>query len=488
MPTFIVRYLHHSKRWRAEIDDATIVVGRGKDAQLRLPHSAISDPHFEIVSRGDRHVLRDLGSTNGTRLNGLPIERAALSHGDLVQVGPFTIEVRLRGDALPPKPESAEATAPERKEAPPPRAGPADETETVAATELADEFPEVTADETVVHASATSPEKPTDEAIPTTPSALDATSAPRPRARTESGRAAPLRERRPPRQWNSAVLIAAAVCAVLGGIGLGYVGRGLDATGTNPDDRAGARDNKANSGLSASSRDRKRGARPENPLGPPITRDVASDWYRSIVRLYLDFHDRSPLRTELDEAAAWSLEDRWIQIAGPEFHRFDGTEPAAIFRRLLGRQPREEEHAALLELAKNDPEQYAFLLCSSTEYARPPTPRERTHRQLARSLVVDLLGRRPSASDEAELIRRVEAAKDTDWERFVRELSNRPDSTARAPDDDARAWIRAAYLCMVLRAPLDTELTAAEAGLRHDPDSWRYVLRDLAGREAYREY
>lgn len=61
-------------------------VGRRSDASFRIPSPTVSNLHAEIVERGDRLMLRDLGSTNGTFVNGqrIPVE-AFLHEGDLIQ-------------------------------------------------------------------------------------------------------------------------------------------------------------------------------------------------------------------------------------------------------------------------------------------------------------------------------------------------------------------------------------------------------------------
>src|SRR5262249_33239621 len=54
------------------------VIGRKDDCDLRLDHKSISKQHCVIVKTDGLLLLRDLGSTNGTRVNGQRIRRAAL--------------------------------------------------------------------------------------------------------------------------------------------------------------------------------------------------------------------------------------------------------------------------------------------------------------------------------------------------------------------------------------------------------------------------
>jgi hypothetical protein len=63
-------------------------LGRGDDADIRLQDSFASSRHARLVPQGDVVVLEDLGSTNGTRLNGEPLGGPQPLHpGDRIQIG-----------------------------------------------------------------------------------------------------------------------------------------------------------------------------------------------------------------------------------------------------------------------------------------------------------------------------------------------------------------------------------------------------------------
>jgi transcriptional regulator of acetoin/glycerol metabolism len=62
-------------------------IGREPSAQISLHGSAVSRQHAEVKQEGPIYTLRDLGSRNGTFVNGAGIEHAVLSRGDLVRVG-----------------------------------------------------------------------------------------------------------------------------------------------------------------------------------------------------------------------------------------------------------------------------------------------------------------------------------------------------------------------------------------------------------------
>jgi hypothetical protein len=61
--------------------------GRSPECDLVLPSSMVSRLHAKVELRGGRVEFRDLGSRNGTLLNGRRVTQAALSHGDRIELG-----------------------------------------------------------------------------------------------------------------------------------------------------------------------------------------------------------------------------------------------------------------------------------------------------------------------------------------------------------------------------------------------------------------
>lgn len=80
---------------------AKTIIGRKADATLRIPTADVSREHCEVELVGNDVVLRDLGSSNGTYLNGKRIAEARVMAGDKVSIGPVTFIVQING--LPPK-------------------------------------------------------------------------------------------------------------------------------------------------------------------------------------------------------------------------------------------------------------------------------------------------------------------------------------------------------------------------------------------------
>jgi pSer/pThr/pTyr-binding forkhead associated (FHA) protein len=78
-----------------------VVVGRKDDCDLRLEHKSVSKIHCVIVKTDGLLLLRDLGSTNGTRVNGTRVRRAALLPNDQVGIAHFKFRVYLGPDPEP---------------------------------------------------------------------------------------------------------------------------------------------------------------------------------------------------------------------------------------------------------------------------------------------------------------------------------------------------------------------------------------------------
>jgi len=72
---------------RVQIGSEPLVIGRLPECGVVLADSNVSRRHAELRRSGDSVVLTDLGSTNGTRVNGAPIRERVLVSGDEVSVG-----------------------------------------------------------------------------------------------------------------------------------------------------------------------------------------------------------------------------------------------------------------------------------------------------------------------------------------------------------------------------------------------------------------
>jgi pSer/pThr/pTyr-binding forkhead associated (FHA) protein len=91
-----------------EITKDLVVVGRKEECDVRLDHKSVSKMHCVLVKTDGLLLLRDLGSTNGTRVNGQRVRRAALLPNDQVSIANYKFRVHLGpAAAVPPPPAAA---------------------------------------------------------------------------------------------------------------------------------------------------------------------------------------------------------------------------------------------------------------------------------------------------------------------------------------------------------------------------------------------
>src|SRR5262245_58112840 len=82
------------------ITETEFLIGRGPDCDLRLPVTEVSRHHCILRVAGGEAAVIDLGSSNGTFVNGQRVRsQAGLQSGDLLQLGNLTFAVYVRGDA-----------------------------------------------------------------------------------------------------------------------------------------------------------------------------------------------------------------------------------------------------------------------------------------------------------------------------------------------------------------------------------------------------
>src|ERR1043165_1543883 len=86
------------------VKDLTIV-GRKDDCDVRLDHKSVSKMHCVIVKTDGLLVLRDLGSTNGTRVNGQRVRRGALMPNDQLTIASFQFRVQVGPVTGPAQPD-----------------------------------------------------------------------------------------------------------------------------------------------------------------------------------------------------------------------------------------------------------------------------------------------------------------------------------------------------------------------------------------------
>ncbi|WOF23106.1 DUF3662 and FHA domain-containing protein [Microbacterium betulae] len=96
--------------WRAVVEisgrrhplaQARTVIGRGSDADITIPDPGTSRKHVEVLWDGRSAMVRDLGSTNGSKLDGRQVAQSALANGQVITIGRTDIVFRLVPLAAP---------------------------------------------------------------------------------------------------------------------------------------------------------------------------------------------------------------------------------------------------------------------------------------------------------------------------------------------------------------------------------------------------
>jgi hypothetical protein len=72
---------------RVRLGDGTATIGRAPECEVRLADTSVSRRHAEVRATGDGWAIADLGSTNGTKVNGAVVTDRKLKDGDTISVG-----------------------------------------------------------------------------------------------------------------------------------------------------------------------------------------------------------------------------------------------------------------------------------------------------------------------------------------------------------------------------------------------------------------
>lgn len=95
LPTELVLHPVQGPPHTVSLDGDRLVFGRANNVDQRLEDDYVSDEHAELVHADGQWRVRDLGSTNGTYLNGQKvIAPTAVAAGDQLQLGKTRLEVR----------------------------------------------------------------------------------------------------------------------------------------------------------------------------------------------------------------------------------------------------------------------------------------------------------------------------------------------------------------------------------------------------------
>jgi hypothetical protein len=79
------------------LEQGSNVLGRGTEADIRLPDTGVSRKHADVQLAGTVVTVEDLGSTNGTLVNGRRVGRQDLADGDVIRIGHSVLVYRQDG-------------------------------------------------------------------------------------------------------------------------------------------------------------------------------------------------------------------------------------------------------------------------------------------------------------------------------------------------------------------------------------------------------
>src|SRR5688500_3368426 len=73
----------------------TTFIGQREDCDIRLNVDGVAPLHCMVIVTPTEIEMRDLGSASGTYLNGVRTDQASLTHGDVLNIGPFQFRLEI---------------------------------------------------------------------------------------------------------------------------------------------------------------------------------------------------------------------------------------------------------------------------------------------------------------------------------------------------------------------------------------------------------
>ncbi len=92
------------------VTESKTILGRREDCHLRIPTKDVSRQHCALLLEKNKLVAKDLGSSNGTFINGKRIAESELKAGDRLRLGPVTFVVQIDGKPAKVTAEDAQPT------------------------------------------------------------------------------------------------------------------------------------------------------------------------------------------------------------------------------------------------------------------------------------------------------------------------------------------------------------------------------------------
>ena len=97
MDVNLVLFKKDGSRKAFSLSSTVTIIGRRHNCDLCIPLKSVSKRHCQLNQDGGVLKIRDLGSRNGTILNGKRINEAAIQAGDAVKIGPLAFVFQIDG-------------------------------------------------------------------------------------------------------------------------------------------------------------------------------------------------------------------------------------------------------------------------------------------------------------------------------------------------------------------------------------------------------
>ena len=98
-PSFCPLLIAVSEGTNIQLDKPIVLIGRHQECDIQIPSRKISRRHCCIALINDHLVVRDLGSTNGIRINGIKVVEGNLQADDQLTIGNMCYQVKWGGDS-----------------------------------------------------------------------------------------------------------------------------------------------------------------------------------------------------------------------------------------------------------------------------------------------------------------------------------------------------------------------------------------------------
>ena len=104
MDVKLVMFKQDGQRREFSLKTEATTIGRNTDCDFQIPLGVISRRHCQISLDQGHIIIRDLGSSNGTFVNGKRVQESALGPGDTLMIGPVIFTVVVDGNPADVKP------------------------------------------------------------------------------------------------------------------------------------------------------------------------------------------------------------------------------------------------------------------------------------------------------------------------------------------------------------------------------------------------